>query len=292
MTSGPVKGVLWFCLAMAFATGIDTSLKLTDPGLPIAIILIVRAAMGLALIAPVIALRGRRSLYTNHIWLHVGRAVFWIGALYLTFVALRRLTVTETSGYLLSEPLFVLCLATLVLKERFTARKLVAIGVGLSGVIIMISPEFQTGGDWPGVIFAISAAVSFALMSIIMKKMVAVETQLAMLFWPQFFSIFVFLPITITGWVMPSVTDLLWIAVMSVCALATNLCLIQSFAAADAGAVAPAAYSALPFAMIADWFVFGDAPSLVLILGALVVMVAVLSIDYRGRNHAHPPVPD
>ena len=83
MTSRPLKGVIWFCLAMAFATGIDTSLKLTDPDLPIAIILVVRAVLVLALIAPVIVLRGRRSLYTNHVWLHVGRAVFWIAALHL-----------------------------------------------------------------------------------------------------------------------------------------------------------------------------------------------------------------
>jgi drug/metabolite transporter (DMT)-like permease len=67
-------------------------------------------------------------------------------------------------------PLWAAILSTIVLKEKITARKILGLILGLSGLFILIMPHMASVGSAPlGVVFMLGAAMSWGLGTVLVK---------------------------------------------------------------------------------------------------------------------------
>jgi drug/metabolite transporter (DMT)-like permease len=68
-------------------------------------------------------------------------------------------------------PLWANILSALLLKERITTTRLLALGIGLGGIGLLIWPELEAVGAAPlGVVFMLAAAVSWATGTVLIKR--------------------------------------------------------------------------------------------------------------------------
>lgn len=69
-----------------------------------------------------------------------------------------------------SSPVFTFLLARLLLNEAITGRKLLALGLSIIGIITVIGFSPTVGGSWTGNLYLVIAAITWALLSVYVKK--------------------------------------------------------------------------------------------------------------------------
>ena len=85
-------------------------------------------------------------------------------------------------------------------------------------------------------------------------------------------------------------------ALLGVVGTTGQFCLIRSLKLAPASVVVPYQYMMIVWAVVFGYLIFGDKPSLAMLLGAAIIIVAGLYIFVReqgasGRAEALPPPP-
>jgi drug/metabolite transporter (DMT)-like permease len=91
----------------------------------------------------------------------------------------------------------------------------------------------------------------------------------------------IFIPLG--GWTPPSTHSLGLLAFTSVLLLIGYQCIITALRTGDISAVAPFRYSALLWAMLLGYVVFGDVPDAMMVTGASIIVVSGLYAFYRER---------
>lgn len=180
-------------------------------------------------------------------------------------------------------PVFVALLGALILKERLDGRILQALGFGLAGMLVMVWPRLQGGvtGAELGVAAALFSALSYAFNLILLRKIAVKEhPAIIVLFqnagpalclaWPAYF---VLQPI--------SGGDLLAYLGAGALGVAGHFSLTSAFARAPASRLAPIEYTALVWASLLGWFVFGEAPLWTTYAGALLIIAGAFAVSRR-----------
>src|SRR5207247_11126164 len=91
------------------------------------------------------------------------------------------------------------------------------------------------------------------------------------------------------GWTPPSANALGLQALAAVLLLIGYQCIIMALRSGDISAVAPFRYSALLWAMLLGYLVFGDVPDAMMVLGASIIVLSGLYAFYR-EHLRHRPV--
>jgi drug/metabolite transporter (DMT)-like permease len=84
-------------------------------------------------------------------------------------------------------------------------------------------------------------------------------------------------------WVTPTPVDLSLMAVLGVVAMLAHVLMTYSMKNAPAASVAPLQYTLLFWAIVFGWLVFGDIPSVPVMIGAALIVASGLYIFFRER---------
>ena len=280
--SGNVRGVLWMTAAMASGVFVDVCAKLVSHDVPTSQILAMRALTTVPVFLIIVMFIGTRSIRTRRPMAHIARGVLWYGSLFFVFFALRQMSIAEVNAYLFIEALLTVLLAVVVLGERLTARKLIATLLGLVGVWVMCAPRMDGFGVPLGVAAALIGASCFSAQTLFAKVMTRTETNFSMLFWPQIIAVLIWVPIATMTWYPAGIADWLYSAGAGFFAMCTNYMVLRAVRVADASVVSPAAYTALPFSVAMDLIFFDMLPVPMIFIGAGIVVLAVMLLDYKG----------
>jgi drug/metabolite transporter (DMT)-like permease len=90
------------------------------------------------------------------------------------------------------------------------------------------------------------------------------------------------------GWTPPSGRSLALLALAAVLMLTGYQCMIMALRSGDISAVAPFRYSALLWAMLLGYLVFGDRPDAMMVTGASIIVGSGLYAFYRERLRKRP----
>ena len=141
--------------------------------LPSAVIAFFRAVLGaLFMLGMMLAMGKKPSLQAirKNIWLLLISGVVLGGNWVLLFEAYRYTTVAGATACYYLAPVF-LVLAAPLLKERLTLRKLLCAGVAFGGMVCVSGVLTQAAPDLTGIFLAVGAAVLYALVMILNKKL-------------------------------------------------------------------------------------------------------------------------
>lgn len=82
-----------------------------------------------------------------------------------------RMTASRAVIIAFTMPLWANILSAILLKERITSRRILALGIGLGGLALLIWPDLEAVGDAPlGAVFMLGAAISWAAGTVLIKR--------------------------------------------------------------------------------------------------------------------------
>lgn len=206
------------------------------------------------------------------------------------FYAFATLPLAQVYAALFAAPLLITVLAIPMLGETVRLRRGIAVLIGLAGVLVVLRPgQVELG---LGHLAAITAAISGAFASIIVRKVGKDERSAVMLLFPMLANFvcmgaalpFVYKPMPLTHF-----AALALIAIMS---LAAGLCLIAAYRRTEAVIAAPMQYSQIIWAALYGYFIFDEDIDLMTGIGIAIIITSgiyiVLREDKAGASRNTP----
>lgn len=180
-------------------------------------------------------------------------------------------------------PVFVALLGGLLLKEKIDKRILQALGFGIAGMLVMVWPRLQghVSGASLGVAAALFSAVSYAFNLILLRR-IAVREHPTVIVAFQNVGPAVCLAIPAALAFVPMTwADLAAYLFAGALGVAGHLTLTSAYARAAASRLAPIEYTALIWASLLGFFVFGEVPLYTTYLGALLIVAGAVAVSRR-----------
>ena len=236
-----------------------------------------RSMLGFLIVCAVIwaSRPGFAQIRTRHPWLHVQRNIFHFIGQNAWFVALTLIPLAQLTALEFTSPIWVALLAPLLLGERMTRRKAVAVALGFTGVLIVARPGVEP--VQLGHLLGLVAAVCFALNSIWTKKIMAHDKVLCVLFWMTASQTVMGLALGLPGgFPMPSAALWPWVGLVTITGLTAHYSLTSALGHAPVSLVAPMEFLRLPVISIVGAVVYGEALALAVFAGGAVILAANL----------------
>lgn len=226
---------------------------------------------------------GIASLRTRRFPAHVLRAAIGLGAMALTFTTLLLLPLAEATTIGFSMPIFATILGALVLSEPTGWRRWAAVLAGFVGVMIVTQPG---SGHIPpvGVLTGMGAALLTASVSILLRTIGKTEPGLTTVFW---FSTLSLLPLGIAYAFFAQPHDpTTWTILFGIGAIGgiAQIAMTESLNRGAVSLVVPMDYTALLWATLFGWLVFGTLPIAATWVGAPIIVASGLYIVWREHR--------
>jgi drug/metabolite transporter (DMT)-like permease len=212
---------------------------------------------------------GISVLRTNRIGAQFGRAVIWGGSNVASFFAYHLLPLADAVALTFAGPLFLTALSWPILREPVGRERWIAVTVGFLGVLIMAHPS--GAANWLGMVTAILCAVCNAVGTLTVRGLTRTEATASIVFYTALFMTLMALPALPFFWVTPSPLDFLLFCSIGIIGGVSEYWTTQALYYAPAAAVSPFNYTALIWGSILGLLVWGDLPTLPMVVGTTVV---------------------
>lgn len=290
----PLRGILLKCSSVVVFTIMASLIKATSAGgmgVPPGQQVFFRSLFAIPVIIVWLAWRHELGvgLKTYRPMGHFYRGILGTGAMGLGFWALSLLPLPEVTALGYAAPLLTVIFAAMFLGEEVRLFRLSMVGLGLLGVVIVLSPRLGgTGGalgmrEQLGTVVTLTAACCTAMAQIFVRKLVQEERTSAIVFWFSLTSTLLSL-LTLPTWIMPSPGTIALLVTIGLLGGLGQILLTSAYRYADASLVAPFEYASMLLALTIGWFVFNEAPTFVMLLGAALVITAGILIIWREHK--------
>lgn len=235
----------------------------------------VRSTLGLLMLYPLIRINGGfAAMKTSRPLQHIGRNLVHYIAQLGWFVALTLIPLGQVVSIEFTMPIWTAILAASFLGERITVSKILAIVLGVVGVIVIVRPV--TGAIDPGQLIALGAAVGFGISVVMMKSLTRTEKTLTIIFWMLVIqSAAGFFP-SLYVWRWPSASGWGWMAVIAFCGTFSHYCMARAMLYADATVVLPLDFLRVPLTATAGWLIYSERLDMFTVLGAALILTGNL----------------
>ena len=279
-----VRGILHICAAVFLGAIMSVGIKWLSDTYPAVELTFFRSFFGFI---PVMLFvhrgGGVATLRTQRPLSHFMRASAWVASFICSFLSLHFLTLANSVAFSFLAPLFMTVLSVPMLGERVGIHRWAAVVVGLFGVLFMARPDgevFQIG-----TIFGIANAFFWAIGSLSVRQLTRTETSSSITFYTHLFSTLILGVALPFFWLTPSWQGLLAMGGLGLLGGVSQYWTTQALSYAPAAAVAPFNYTQMIWAVIFGFIVWGDLPTLHLMIGVALVVVSGLYILHRETRH-------
>ncbi len=177
-----MKGISFFyCFAAVFFFSTNELVgKFIGEGISPAMITVVRFLIGFFLLLPFLVWQEKKALFSlrfsDLLRISLPGILNVTGAMLFLQLAIYYGKASTSAILISSNPIFVVFLAALILKERLSAGRLAGIILGFTGIILVIRgdiPSLAEGSNPAlGLIYGVLASVTFALFTVLAKKQI------------------------------------------------------------------------------------------------------------------------
>lgn len=271
------------CLAVICFSCLDTSGKylVTVAGLPTAEVVWVRffgQFVAIVLVLGLVALP--RLLATSKFKFQIFRSFLLLGSTAFNFLALRELRLDQTTTIMFMAPLMVALLAGPLLGEWVGWRRMTAIVVGFSGILIVVRPGVAT--FQPAMIFAFCGMMSYAAFILVTRYLSRFDPSEVTLFFSLLAGSFLVAPLAYMSWVWPrEILHYFILAGMGMWGALGHYLFIVAHKHAPASTIAPFIYTQLLTMTGLGYLIFDDLPDAWSLVGAGVVVASGIYLLYR-----------
>lgn len=292
-THDPVRGILLKLTSVAFFLVMQTCIKAAGPDVSAGQITFFRSAF--AILPIVVYLAWLRSLasafHTSNLFGHFKRGFLGILSMMCGFYGLTLLPLPEFIAIGYASPLMSVVFAALILGETVRVYRWTAVGIGMTGVIIILWPKMtllQHGSleaaESIGALAVLLGAVLGGLAMVQVRQLVVTERT------PTIVLYFSLTGTLLSAFSMPF--DWQWLDMRQAILLASagiaggvaQILLTESYRHAEVSTIAPFEYSSILLGIAVSYVLFGDVPTVTMLIGTSIVISAGIFIIFREHQ--------
>ncbi|MCB1835151.1 MAG: DMT family transporter [Geminicoccaceae bacterium] len=214
--------------------------------------------------------------------IQLGRSILLLASTVCNFTALMFLPLGEVAAIIFTSPLLVAALAMTVLGEKVSPLRWAFIAAGFVGAILIVRPGFGTFNI--GAPLALGCALAYALYQVSTRIVREAQPMVSLLYGGVVGMVALSIVVPFF-WQWPTPVQWLLMALMGSLGAFGHLLMIMALQRAEVSRVSPFTYLQLVWAMSSSIFVFGDLPTTMTVMGAIVIVasgLALLNLDH-GR---------
>jgi drug/metabolite transporter (DMT)-like permease len=178
-----------------------------------------------------------------------------------------------------SAPLFATLASALLLKETVGVARWTALLVGFSGVLIVTNPMAQTLQI--GALFALGNAVLYGSVTVGVRRMTETESAETLTLYQLSLLSALFALVLPWQWVVPAALDTALIVLNGTSNAVGQFWWTRALHLAPASAVAPFYYLSLVWASILGFIVWGEVPTIGVVIGSIIVVASGIFLLVR-----------
>ncbi|MES5097517.1 DMT family transporter [Agrobacterium sp. BA1120] len=289
----PIRGISFKLISVGFFLVMQTCIKAAGADVPAGEITFFRSTF--AIVPIIIYLAWLRSLksafHTENLFGHFKRGFLGILSMICGFYGLTLLPLPEFIAIGYASPLMAVVFASLMLGETVRIYRWSAVLIGMSGVIIILWPKLtllQSGGfaagEGIGALAVLLAAVLGGLAMVQVRQLVVTEKTATIVLY-----------FSLTGSLLSAFSlpfDWEWLdwkqtVLLISCGIAggiAQILLTESYRHAEVSTIAPFEYSSILFGIGVSYVLFGDIPTVTMLVGTAIVISAGIFIIFREHQ--------
>lgn len=238
---------------------------------PVGEVMFFRSASSLLVCAAVVLpFTGFAVFATKRPGAHIARGISQSISQTFTVIAFSLMPLAGAIAINFSAPLWAALLSVLWLKERASPMRWAVLLTGFSGVLIVASPG--TDSLQIGALFALANAIMYGSVTVAVRGMTNTESALTLLMWQMVVIAILHTFLLAFGFRMPTVVDAAMLCFSGVANAMAQYAWTRSLLLAPTTAVSPFYYLMLVWAIGIGYFVWGDVPTLGLLVGSAIVV--------------------
>ena len=245
-----------------------------------------RGFVALTLVIIFLQFFGWRQIRTGVFRIHSFRAAAHFGAQFCWFYAIPLITLTELFALEFTMPIWAAILAALFLGERLTKIRVLAIGLGFAGVMLIIRPGIvdEVG---IGAYFALAAAVGYGIATVTMRMLAQRDTPLCILFYMSLIQLPLGFILALDEWEWPDpISQGPWILMIGLSGLSAHYCMANAMRLAEATVVVTMDFMRLPLIAVVGYLFYGEILEVWVGGGAILVCIGIYLIVSEANRRA------
>ncbi len=276
-------GITYMCLGVLFlALGDAVAKWLGETYTPVQIVFF-RTLVAIPLILVIAHFNGGlRTLGTRRPWVHLLRGLIATATMFSFILGLTLLPLAETTAIAFAAPLFIALLSVPLLGERVDPLPLIAAFVGFVGVLIVVRPG--AAGFQVGALVVVIAAICYALLMITARLYGGREHLWAMVFYVTLVPLIVSALLLPLFWKPPQLVHWLGFISAGVLGVVAMSFITLAFKHAPASIAAPFDYTAMVWAVLLGWLIWGELPDTWVYVGTAVIIASGLLVAFHERR--------
>ena len=288
--SDNLRGAIYMNCAMAGFTFNDAFMKAATETLPLYQAILMRGVLtGLALLALGLAIGGVRvTLPRRDAGIIALRSLAEVAGTALFLTALLHMPLANLSAILQFLPLAVTLAAALIYREVIGWRRMSAIFVGFLGILIIIRPGTDGFDVWS--VLGLGAVVCVVVRDLATRRLSGAVPSVTVALWASAsVSVMGAVGMAVQGWSPPTLSEALFVSAAASALVVGYMFSVMVMRVGDIGFVAPFRYTALLWAILLGWLIFGSLPDLWTVIGAAIVVTTGVFTLLRERRLARTP---
>ncbi len=245
-------------------------------------ILFFRSLCSLAIISILLWRTGWRQVLTRRLGLHMLRNVSHFGGQFGWFYGLAFIPMAEVFAIEFTTPVWTAIVAALILGERLTLARVVAVVLGLIGVLVIVRPG--SGVVHPAALAVLLGAIAYAFAHTMTKKLAPTESPLCILFYMTVIQLPLGLLPSLSDFSIPSAAAWPYIFILGASALSGHYCLTKALMLADVTVVVPMDFLRLPLIAVIGAVFYAEQIQPAVFVGALLIVGGNLFSLYAERK--------
>ncbi len=278
------RGILAMLLSAAVVTSSDMFIRAVTFIFPTGEVLATRGLIVMVLIGSATAI----LVPAHHLWLAFQpfvllRALCEAAMVVLFVMALPHMIFADVTAVFLSSSLLSAALVAAIGFERVGMSRWAVLLIGFGGVAMVVRPTFEQVNI--GAVYALASASMIAVRDLVTRKIdPATPTILITMVTATTVTLLGFMLMPFEApWRLPGTHEAGMFLAAGVLVAGANLLGVVAYRRADISVVAPFRYTALPFAIVASFIVWGEMPDFWSILGGATIAAASIAAIWMQR---------
>jgi drug/metabolite transporter (DMT)-like permease len=246
-------------------------------------VMLIRSVAGFFMLLPLVQLvGGLRAMRTVRPLQHLGRNIAHFGGQFAWLLALGMIPLAQLVAIEFTTPLWTALLAVLFLGERMNLRKVLAVALGILGVLVILRPG--VGTVEPGHLVMLAGAVCFGISVVMVKSLTGTDNVVRIIFWMLIIQTAIGLVPALLVW-RPVPADL-WPALLVVAFTGTfsHYCMARALVHVEATVIMPMDFLRMPATALVGWAVYAEHLDFYTGLGAVLILSGNLVGFRRGKS--------
>ncbi len=285
-TDRVLAGILWMLAASVFFALTSALAKWTVSRYPVGEVMAMRSLSTFAITAVFMLPQTGFSVYrTAKPGSHLARGLSQSISQTFTVIAFSLMPLAGAIAINFSAPIWAAILSLILLRERPGPARWAVLLIGFVGVVIVAAPKADS--LQPGALFALANAIMYGSVTVAVRGMTKTESAPTLLIWQVTTVAALHLLLLVFGFVLPTPVD----AAMLLAGGLTNACAqygwTKALSLAPTAAVSPFYYFTLFWVVAIGFVVWGDVPSVSLMIGAAIIVVSgLMLLFYETRRRS------